>query len=84
MTPSLREFNNAGKAAGLLGRIARESGGSYFDLSEVDGLKESVEFTPNAYSREVQIDLWDKPWLLALLILLLCIDWASRRLKGLS
>ena len=84
VTPSLREFNNAGKDAGLLGRIARESGGSYFDLSEVDRLTESVEFTPNAYSREVQIDLWDKPWLLALLISLLCIDWASRRLKGLS
>ena len=84
VTPSLREFNNAGKDAGLLGRIAGESGGSYFDLSEVDGLTESVEFTPNAYSREVQIDLWDKPWLLALLISLLCIDWASRRLKGLS
>ena len=84
VTPSLREFNNAGKDAGLLKRIAGESGGSYFDLSEVDGLTESVEFTPNAYSREVQIDLWDKPWLLALLISLLCIDWASRRLKGLS
>ena len=84
VTPSLREFNNAGKDAGLLRRIAGESGGSYFDLSEVDGLTESVEFTPNAYSREVQIDLWDKPWLLALLISLLCIDWASRRLKGLS
>ena len=84
VTPSLREFNDAGMDAGLLRRIASESGGSYFDLSEVDGLKESVEFTPNAYSREVQIDLWDKPWLLALLISLLCIDWASRRLKGLS
>ena len=84
VTPSLREFNDAGMDAGLLRRIAAESGGSYFDLSEVSGLKESVEFTPNAYSREVQIDLWDKPWLLALLISLLCIDWASRRLKGLS
>ena len=84
VTPSLREFNDAGMDAGLLRRIASESGGSYFDLSEVDGLKESVEFTPNAYSREVQIDLWDKPLLLALLISLLCIDWASRRLKGLS
>ncbi len=84
VTPSLREFNDAGMDAGLLRRIAGESGGSYFDLSEVDGLTESVEFTPNAYSREVQIDLWDKPWLLALLISLLCIDWASRRLKGLS
>ena len=70
--------------AALLGRISQQSGGSYFDLSEMEGLTESVEFTPNAYSKEVQIDLWDKPWLLAFLISLLCIDWASRRLKGLS
>ena len=84
VTPTLREFNNAGMDAGLLGRIAEESGGSYFALSDMDGLADRVEFTPNAYSREVQIDLWDKPWLLALLISLLCIDWATRRLKGLS
>ena len=84
VTPSLREFNNAGMDAALLGRISQQSGGSYFDLSEMEGLTESVEFTPNAYSKEVQIDLWDKPWLLAFLISLLCIDWASRRLKGLS
>ena len=84
VTPSLREFNNAGMDAGLLGRISQDSGGSYFELSDVDGLADRVEFTPNAYSREVEIDLWDKPWLLALLISLLCIDWATRRLKGLS
>ena len=72
------------KRQGLLGRISQESGGSYFELSDVDGLADRVDFTPNAYSREVEIDLWDKPWLLALLISLLCIDWATRRLKGLS
>ena len=84
VTPSLREYTNAEMDAVLLGRIADDSGGSYFNLSDVNRLPESVEFTPNAYSLEVQIDLWDQPWLLALLILLLCIDWISRRMKGLS
>ena len=84
VTPSLREYTNAEMDAVLLGRIADASGGSYFNLSDVNGLPESVEFTPNAYSLEVQMDLWDQPWLLALLILLLCIDWISRRMKGLS
>ena len=84
VTPSLREYTNAEMDAVLLGRIADASGGSYFNLSDVNGLPESVEFTPNAYSLEVQIDLWDQPWLLVLLILLLCIDWISRRMKGLS
>ena len=84
VTPSLREFNNAGMDRGLLARMAEAGGGSYFDLDEVDGLPESIEFTPNAYSREVQFDLWDEPWLLALLIGLLCLDWMTRRLRGLS
>jgi hypothetical protein len=84
VTPSLREYTNAEMDSGLLVRIADASGGTYFNLADVAGLADSVEFTPNAYSREVQIDLWDQPWLLALLVLLLCIDWITRRMKGLS
>ena len=84
VTPSLREYNNAGMDRGLLGRMAVAGGGSYFDIDDVGGLPESIEFTPNAYSREVQIDLWDEPWLLALIIGLLCLDWMTRRLRGLS
>lgn len=84
VTPSLREYNNAELDSGLLSRIAEASGGSYFDLAAAAALAEAIEFTPNAYSREVQIDLWDRPWLLGLLILLLCVDWMMRRIKGLS
>lgn len=84
VTPSLREYTNAELDSGLLTRIAEVSGGSYFDLPAAGGLADTIEFTPNAYSREVQIDLWDRPWLLGLLILLLCVDWVSRRMKGLS
>jgi uncharacterized membrane protein len=84
VTPSLREYTNAELDSGLLARIASASGGQYFDLQNVSNLAGAVEFTPNAYSREVQIDLWDRPWLLGLLILLLCADWIARRMKGLS
>ena len=84
VTPSLREYTNAELDSGLLLRMAQASGGSYFNLSAANSLADTIEFTPNAYSTEVQIDLWDQPWLLALLILLLCIDWMARRMKGLS
>jgi uncharacterized membrane protein len=84
VTPSLREYSNAELDSALMSRIAEVSGGSYFNLSLASELATTIEFTPNAYSREVQIDLWDRPWLLALLILLLCVDWVSRRTKGLS
>lgn len=84
VTPSLREFTNPELDAGLLERIASASGGNYFNLAGAAAMSEAVKFTPNAYSREVQIDLWDQPWLLALLIVLLCIDWFTRRMRGLS
>ena len=84
VTPSLREYNNAAMDSGLLGRIAEASGGNYVPIAEAGNLADTIEYTPNAYSREVQIDLWDQPWLLALLITLLCMDWIARRLRGLS
>ncbi len=84
VTPSLREFNNAERDSSLLTRIADASGGRYFPIDNVGALPDTVEFTPNAYSRDTQIDLWDRPWLLALLIVMLCLDWITRRLRGLS
>lgn len=84
VTPSLREYSNASMDAGLLERIAAASGGNYYDFSQAGNLLDEIEYVPNAYSREIQEDLWDRPWLLALLISLMCIDWIARRLKGLS
>lgn len=84
VTPSLREYNNAAMDSGLLGRISDASGGRYFNIADAAALPDTIEFTPNAFSSEEQIDLWDRPWLLALLIALMCLDWMARRLKGLS
>jgi len=84
VTPSLREFNNAGLDEGMLGRIAENSGGRYYNLSQIRQLVSDIEHAPGAYSREVQRDLWDRPFLLILLIALLCFDWIARRYRGLS
>ncbi len=84
VTPSLREYSRAGLDSGLLSRIAEVSGGRYYSIDQIATLADDIEHTPNAYSRDVQDDLWDRPALLLLLIVLLCLDWATRRLKGLS
>ncbi len=84
VTPSLREYSRAGLDTGLLSRIAEASGGKYYTPAQWSALPADIEHTPNAYSRVVQEDLWDTPFLLALLILLLCVDWITRRMKGLS
>lgn len=84
VTPSLREFSSAGRDTALLERVAAASGGRYFNLEQTSQLAADITYTPNAYSKEVQEDLWDTPALLMLLILLLCADWMLRRFKGLS
>jgi len=84
VTPSLREFTSAGRDTALLERIAEVSAGRYYDLEQSSTLVNDITYTPNAYSVEVQEDLWDTPALLFLLILLLCADWVARRFKGLS
>ena len=84
VTPSLREFSSAGRDTALLERVAAASGGRYYNLEQTAQLATDITYTPNAYSKEVQEDLWDTPALLLLLILLLCADWMLRRFKGLS
>ncbi|MEX0737732.1 MAG: hypothetical protein WD071_00155 [Pseudohongiella sp.] len=84
VTPSLREFNNAGLDSGMLGRIAEASGGRYYALPQIRQLVDDIEHVPGAYSQEVQEDLWDKPFLLMLLIALMSLDWMARRYRGLS
>jgi len=84
VTPSLREFNNAGRDAGMLSRIADTGEGQYYDLPASRQLINDIDHVPGAYSREIQEDLWDRPWLLLLLITLMCMDWMARRFRGLS
>lgn len=84
VTPSLREYSSAGRDTALLERIANVSAGRYYNVEQTSSLVNDITYTPNAYSVEVQEDLWDTPWLLLVLILLLCADWIARRFKGLS
>lgn len=84
VTPSLREFNNAGLDSGILGRIAEASGGRYYNLPQIRQLVDDIDHVPGAYSQEVQEDLWDKPFLLVMLIALMSLEWMARRYRGLS
>ena len=84
VTPSLREYSDAGLDEGVLRRIAETTGGVYQPLERADELAAAISNTPTAYTKELITDLWDSPWMLALLIGLLCLDWSLRRMRGLS
>ncbi|MGZ0168410.1 MAG: hypothetical protein ACKVHE_02540 [Planctomycetales bacterium] len=80
------ETDNARQNAQLLRLIAEDTGGAYFPLSEA--ATEVPKRLPNR-GEEFQIDqqlktLWDREWLMFLLIGLLSIEWLTRKLLKLA
>lgn len=80
------ETDNARQNAQLLRRIAEDTGGAYFPLSEA--ADEVPKRLPNR-GEEFQIDqqlktLWDREWLMYLLIGLLSVEWLTRKLLKLA
>jgi hypothetical protein len=83
--PSL-ETDNARQNAQLLRLIASETGGEYFALNEA--AVEVPKRLPNR-GEEFQIDqqlrtLWDRQWLMFLLVGLLSTEWLTRKLLKLA
>lgn len=83
--PSL-ETDNARQNAQLLRRIASETGGTYIPIREA--ATTVPEHLPNR-GEEFQIDqqlrtLWDRQWLLYLLVGLLSAEWLTRKLVKLA
>lgn len=80
------ETDNARQNAQLLRLIAEDTGGAYFPLSE--SAAEVPKRLPNR-GEEFQIDqqlktLWDREWLMYLLIGLLSVEWLTRKLLKLA
>lgn len=80
------ETDNARQNAQLLRLIAQDTGGAYFPLNEAAA--EIPGRLPNR-GEEFQIDqqlrtLWDREWLMYLLIGLLSIEWLTRKLLKLA
>ncbi|MDA1162624.1 MAG: VWA domain-containing protein [Planctomycetota bacterium] len=80
------ETDNARQNAQLLRLMAEDTGGAYFSISEA--ATEVPKRLPNM-GEEFQIDqqlktLWDREWLMLLLIGLLSIEWLTRKLLKLA
>lgn len=70
----------------LLSGLVRGTGGEYLDLAEAETLPASL---PNL-GTELLVDkgrpspLWDRAWVLYLLVGLLCLEWTTRKLLKLA
>lgn len=67
----------------LLQRIAEETGGKFYTPATMNTLPADIALTRRGVTVVNQMDLWDMPAVLLLLIALLSAEWTYRRRKGL-
>jgi uncharacterized membrane protein len=77
-----REFADPRLNEGLLRRLARESGGQYVRASDATRVLTWLDDSAKQQAAPELRDLWNRPWALALVILLLCAEWTLRRRWG--
>jgi hypothetical protein len=78
------EYFDAEMRAPLLKRIADETGGKFYTPATAGKLAEDVALSKHGVTVVNQMDLWDMPAVLLLLIALLASEWAYRKLRGLA
>ena len=68
----------------LLQRIAKETGGRYYPIGDVDRLADDAVYTSAGVTVREAKDLWDMPVVFLLLAAVLSAEWGYRRWRGLS
>jgi hypothetical protein len=78
------EFYGAEMRRPLLQRIADETGGKFYTPATMKSIPEDIALNKRGVVVINQMDLWDMPFVLVLLIGLLAAEWAFRRHRGLA
>jgi len=78
------EFVDAEMRAPLLQRLARETGGRFYTPATVSTLAADVAMSKRGVTVANEMDLWDMPVNLLLLVTLLSAEWGYRKLRGLA
>jgi len=81
--PTQEEYFDAGLRKGLLERLARETGGAYYELETAGRLPEDIRYTGGGVTLTEEMDLWDMPVLFFLLVGFAGGEWLYRRKRGL-
>jgi hypothetical protein len=79
-----REMSDPGRNDDVLERLARETGGARFTAAEGVALRDKLVAAASAAVRPPEErELWQTPWMLALVVCVLCVEWGLRRRWGL-
>jgi uncharacterized membrane protein len=79
-----KELTDPRRNDDVLDRLARETGGVRVTADQGRTLRDRLVAAATAASRPpVQRELWQTPWMLALIVGVLCLEWGLRRHWGL-
>jgi uncharacterized membrane protein len=84
VAPLNREAHDAEQNRELLKRIAADTGGNYYTLSQNKNLVEDLTHMESNNSVKVSYDLWDMPFNFLLAVGLAAAEWFIRKRKGLA
>ena len=76
------EYFHPERNSSLLARLADQTGGSYWELDELEGLPSEIGFSEAGITTREVLDLWDMPALFLLLLLLRAAEWLLRKRWG--
>jgi hypothetical protein len=77
------EFADPRLNEGFLRRLARDSGGRYVPAPDAARVIPLLDESARQRAEPELRDLWNRPWLLALVAIVLCAEWTLRRRWGL-
>jgi hypothetical protein len=70
----------------LLQQIAARTGGRYFESNDLQQLPRVLASLPNFRLRDVsvarQFELWNRPWMLGVVVALFAVEWFLRKKYG--
>ncbi len=84
VNPNTAEFRRPDINEAFLRRVAEVTGGRYQPVSAAADLADALSVAKTNYSRTEERDVQDAPFLYGLIALLLAVEWAVRRARGLS
>jgi hypothetical protein len=80
------EFQETRMKKGLLEQLALRTGGRYYSPSSISSLATDIaalpEFKPRERIQSNDIELWNKSWMLGLVVGLFSIEWFIRKRNG--
>ena len=82
--PIEKEFIHIDQNVEFLKKLADMGNGFYMDASEIDSLKSALIEPNKVILKDSVIDIWYHPVLLAIIIMLISVEWILRKRMGLA